>query len=650
MDTFTTKITDQSVIRELPDMSILDTVYSSDADKETVKKFIDSSVLRKRLQQLLEYKLSDDVILKLNTLLIDSFIENKKDEDNNVSVNRISNVEVEINGDLYSSKLKSFGDSVFVNENFKTLFFTEEVIDEVFKQNDVYFERALYSTEAFWDNLLVDNDLWDKIKTNYPDKVSYAYKNIETAYVKIVLKESGIEEYVKFSDIYTLISRDVIFSNVLSNDNGKNITLDSPYGMLARALFLTDSLTISEIEDNEDIILTMKDDVEVREALCSYGVVSDMVNSNMYKTIINNDVYLGLLISQYFKMDEHLTFTQFVYEGKYEKYLKLTLNTPELLDLIQNSILLQLVNEDFMKAYYNVSTFKNIVYGSFEDETLILSVADKDGKGKILSVVFPDDVTDNFAANKIEKLDTNNIVVASFYNNNNKNGFLTLDRKTEFNSQDAALLFSSLENKNFIYVGSNGLNVLSIDSDGKVMCNKFYTDTTIDKNNINYISVYSENVLIFTNSEVLVIGNTEKNAKMLSNVASSKIDDIKHINLVENKLFATLNSGAIKEVTEEDFVDTTYFDGFVIKDEDGNVTNSAKDNKIKTALHLQSVVFVLDEANNLWVKNNEEITLITDIQNIELGNEVVNVETDKDKFIFVEFNGKLRKYRYLVNL
>jgi len=490
----------------------------------------------------------------------------------------------------------------------------------------------------------------DKIKTNYPDKVSYAYKNIETAYVKIVLKESGIEEYGKFSDIYTLISRDVVFSNVLSNDNGRNITLDSPYGMLARALFLTDSLTISEIENNEDIILTMKDDIETREALCAYGVVSDMVNSKMYKTIINNDVYLGLLISQYFKMDEHLTFTQFVYEEKYEKYLKLTLNTPELLNLIQNSILLQLVNEDFMKAYYNVSTFKNIVYGSFENETLMLSVADKDGKGKILSVVFPDDVTDNFAANKIEELDTNNIVVASFYNNNNKNGFLTLDRKTEFNSQDAALLFSSLENKNFIYVGSNGLNVLSIDSDGKVMCNKFYTDTTIDKNNINYISVYSENVLIFTNSEVLVIGNTEKNAKMLSNVASSKIDDIKHINLVENKLFATLNSGAIKEVTEEDFVDTTYFDGFVIKDEDGNVTKSAKDNKIKTALHLQSVVFVLDEANNLWVKNNEEITLITDIQNIELGNEVVNVETDKDKFIFVEFNGKLRKYRYLVNL
>ena len=651
METFTTKITDQSIINELPDMSILDTIYSEEADKETVKNFIDSSVLRKRLQQLLEYKLSSDVILKLNTLLIDKFIDSKKEEDSSVKINRLSNVEVEINGELYSSKLKSFGDSVFINDNFKKLFFTEEVIDEVFKQNDVYFERALYSTEAFWDNLLSNQDLWDKVKTNYADKVSYAYKNIETAYVKIVLKESGIEEYVKFNDIYTLISRDVIFSNVLANDNGRSISLDSPFGMMARALFLTDSINISDIENNDELINKMKDDLNVREALCSYGVVSDMIDSKMYETIVNNDVYLGLLVSQYFKLTEHLTFTQFIYEDKYKKYLKLTLNTPELLSLIQDSILLQLVNEDFMLAYYSVSAFKNISYGSFSDETLVLSVADKNGKGKILSIVFPDETTDNFKAENIEELDTDNVIVASIYNNEGKRGFLTLDRKTKFDSEDASLLFSSLEGKNFIYVGSNGLNMLSIDTDGKVMCNKYYTDKNIDKNNIKSIVVYEKNILIFTKSEVLVLGDTLKNSQMLSNVATAKIDDIKYVNLSENRLFVTLNSGALKEVTEEDIVDTDYYDNFVQKDDEGNVTSSAKDNVVKKTISLNGNVFVLDEANILWIKEtNDNIFVVANVSDISLGNEVVNVETDEDKFIFVEFNSKLRKYRYMVNL
>jgi hypothetical protein len=651
MDSFTTKITDQSIINELPDMSILDSVYSSDANIDTVKKFIDSSVLRKRLQQLLEYKMSDLTILKLNKLLIDKFIEAKKQEDADIEVNRISDVEAEINGDLYSSRLKSFGDSVFVNEHFRELFFTEDVLKEVFEQNDIYFEKALYATESFWDNLLNNTDLWNKIKTDYPDKVSYAYKNVETAYVKIVLKESGIEEYTKFSDINTLISRDVVFSNVLSNDAGRNITLDSPYGMLARALFLTESKTLSDIENNEELIEKMKNDIEIREALCVYGLISDVEGSKLYNTVVNNDVYLGLLISQYFKMNEHLTFTQFIYEEKYRKYFQLTLDTPELLSIIQNSVLLKLVNKDFMEAYYDVSAFKNVVYGSYDGDTLVLSIADKNEKGQILYVNFPNETSNNFAASKIDTLETNDVIVASFYNNSKKRGFITLDRKVEFDSDEAALLFSSLEGKHFVYVGSNGMNVVSIDTDGRVMCNKYYTDKFVDKNSIKSVNVYDNNIAIFTRSEVLVLGETEKDAKLISNVATANIDDIKYMSLCENKVFVTLNSGVIKEVTEEDMIDTTYFDDFVEKDENGEVVSSAKDNIIKKVISLNSNIFVLDEGNNLWIKqSNGKVSVISNVLNIELGNQVVNVETDKEKYIYTEFNGALRDYRYEVNL
>jgi len=649
MADFTTTITDNDVINQLPDMSVLDNLYNENSTVEDVKNFIDSSVLRKKLQQLLEFQMSDDVIAKLQQSLMDAFIASQPE---GTTVNKKSDTEVEINGKLYIISIKKFGDSIFTNTHFNEVFFTQDVMDEVFKQNDLFFERALYNVDTFWDNLLVNNELWEYVKSTYPNKVQDAYKNVELAYVKIAVKEAGLETYNKFSTLEELVSRATTFSLVLSEDASRNITLDSPFGLIGRAMFLSGESDIAAIANNEELIAQMSNDSEIREALCVFEVVNKAgKDSKLYTAVVNNDAFLGLLLSQYYHLDVNLTFSQFVYEDSYREYFESLVNNPDLLNLVKDSSIMGLIYEDFIRTYYAVSIFKNIVYGQQYDDKVRIVTVDDSGNAKYFDVVFPDETSDTFSVTG-NAIDFGEYVVAPMYISDDKFGAISMDRKIKFNNSDMYLYFTMASNVNVSYAGTNKNHMVIITVDGELKDNKYYTEEKFDIKKIKSVILYNTVTLIQAEDKIVVLGETAYDSKSVSTIATANLTDIANVFPVGNKIIAVLNSNAVKEITDSELVDSNVFDDYKLVDDDNNVTSSAVSNGVVKTLSLGENLFVLDKTHTLWYKDADgSIVTVANINDIQLGNDAINVETtDGSKYIYVIFGGKIRKYNYLSNL
>ena len=355
-NTFTTVITDPNIVNKLPDLSLLDRYYDENSTVEDLKALVDSSVLRQKLQHLLEFKLEEEVIKTLQDNLMDAFIAS---QDEDAVINKINDSQIEVNGKLYTVYLHSFGDGIFSNDHFNNLFFTTDVFDEIFKQNDKYFNAALYKNKKFWDILLSNDELWSHMKENYSDNVIEAYKNHEIAYVKIAIKESNQTTFADIDDIPSLIDRNSIFTIILSEDKSKDITDNSRYGQRANALYLAETNNFDEFNTPE-ILEKIENDAQLREAVSKLDIVEGFdVSSDFYKKIVNNDTLLGMVISDYYSLDDKVSFSQILYTEEYVNIIKKMINNKRILELMDNSNIIDIVKDDFFERYYKYSYFNN---------------------------------------------------------------------------------------------------------------------------------------------------------------------------------------------------------------------------------------------------------------------------------------------------
>ena len=641
-NTFTTVITDPNIVNKLPDLSLLDRYYDENSTVEDLKALVDSSVLRQKLQHLLEFKLEEEVIKTLQDNLMDAFIAS---QDEDAVINKINDSQIEVNGKLYTVYLHSFGDGIFSNDHFNNLFFTTDVFDEIFKQNDKYFNAALYKNKKFWDILLSNDELWSHMKENYSDNVIEAYKNHEIAYVKIAIKESNQTTFADIDDIPSLIDRNSIFTIILSEDKSKAITDNSRYGQRANALYLAETNNFDEFNTPE-ILEKIENDAQLREAVSKLDIVEGFdVSSDFYKKIVNNDTLLGMVISDYYSLDDKVSFSQILYTEEYANIVKKMINDKRILKLMDNSDIIDIVKDDFFEKYYKYSYFNN----TFIAENLgdkIIGVAVKDSGVKVLEIVFPDETSDTF---DVPVTDLGVKSVAPVIASNQEIGLITFDKEITFTSDDLFLLFSEFRNKNFADIIGYKKHLFGITLDGEIVDSKFYINKKINIENYKQTLINNNATIVESSDDILVLGNLEYDAKSISSKLNENIDTIKTIILIDKKVLIVDTNKNIKEVTDSDLVDSNIFDEYVIKDGD-EVTDSAKDNGIRKVLTVGDYIIVLDDKNKMWYKEGDSIILTENVDDILYGQDSVTMVSGDNKKALVEFANKLRTFTYTNNI
>jgi len=659
-DKFTTVITDPNIVNKLPDLSVLDKYYDDSSTIDDLKEFIDSEVLRQKLQQLLSYKLDDDVKALLQKNLIDSYIASAGED---ATVNRINDSQIEVNGKFYTVYLHSFGDGIFSNDHFNSLFFTTDVIDEILAQNDSYFEASLYETKKFWDLLLANNDLWQHFKEKKGAEIIDIANNHEIAYVKMAIKESGSEAYSEIDNILTLVDRSAIFTGVLANSDSNSLTIKTRYGQRANVLYLASIKSLSDL-NNEDILSKIDNSDALKNAVAKVYVLEVFEHSDaFYQKIVNNDTLLGLLVSSYYNLADKVSFSQIIYSSDYKDTFKAMINDISMLSILENSSLVSTIGDDFFNNYYANSFFKNVLYALNNGDSISAVAVNNNKEINILNIVFPDETSDTFdvPVTKVNLSDTSLVVAPALMESNSDTVFIEFDKSITSNNNDLMLLFSSFVGKHFIDVQGNRKHLHAIDFDGNIINSKFYYNDKIDTTKYKSSQINEEVALIDVTDTYVVLGNTNIDPKVITHNLNANIDNIDTAFILDKDVYIVTTDKKVQIATADGFVDSDVLDGLRISESgsgsasgsgssDSSSDETAAGNGIMKVVKIGNYIVALDKTNKMWYIEGENVVTIENIKDINVGQDALNVVDDSTQYAMFDFGNKLRKFTYQNNI
>ena len=676
----TLPITDPDIISALPDTSVFDLFFVDSADKSTMEKLFSETVIRKKLQYLFAYQVSEDIKTKLTSKLINAFQEglikesssgsasgSASSQGNSNSVEILSSDMIKIGNTVYDFKIFSIGNSFFSNAHLQSIFYTQDMLNYVFNLNDESFENAIFKVPEFWDNL-ISYDLFDYVKTNFPDKYERAINTSEVAFVKMVTHTAALDNS-SYNSILELIGDPMALEVIKSNESLMGVMNKTFFGFrtLAQDMFKIEVFTPDNLISKLTIPLT---DAQM-QLFVNPAAIKWMISSTLAKQfsdnnqwtvnqiladIENNDAYFGEVVQRNAGMNTNYTFTQLLNSDTYHMYILALLTDTTADSLFENSKLMG------VKSFYNgflnlVKTFTKLkqlpICAANNDNSHLYVAVPTENKVKYFDVVFPDATSSQFKVNSQDIAVSKNLISVIETNDNKEVSVVTTALKAYTDSNDLKTDISVFNNRKIIanYVADDLIVIL--DEEGNIATNKFIGNDNLDLKTMKKISYTKNNIVAIDAKDVVVRGifpNTS--AEVLKATLESNFKDLDKVFTIGDKIITILSSGDIKEVQAAGLADYTGLSIFEEKDKDGNVTNSAVKNGIADVVFAINTMFVLDKKNTLWYKDVDgSIKTIENIASIDtVGKGVHVVENTGTKFLVVPFNNKIRKYDYTYNL
>ena len=656
-------ITDPQVIASLPDTSVYALFFDENITADKAKDYFSQKPIRRKLQYLFTYSLPKEIQDKLIAKLIEAFENGEiQDEDNSDNSNnqepiQVSPTMVQVGNTIYDFRVLSVGNSFFSKDNFNNIFFTEDMINYVFGLNDVDFEKALMSVPEFWNILLSKDNLFDTLVKNFPEKVERAKQEVETAFVKIITYQAGLN-FENYDSTLDLASDETALS-IIKGSNVKDEMYKTLFGFKTLVIHQLNISSISIDDLFAKISTPLNNDlVEIFENVSALEYLYQAITqkqgssgnldkaSKSFSQIVDNDVLLGKALSNYLGIEE-LTFTQLLNTPEYKEMVAGLLLDDRASVLFEVTKLLQ--QDSLYKKLISIIDeffhFKNKPYckpTSAEDMVYVYAKSGRDIYA--LDVTFTDDSsTQSVEAKKITG--SKYPVMPLIGSLSNKVAYITtgLTVYTEDSYLQSSIAF--LNGKHLVFADVNKDHIVAIDKDDNVISSKFAQN---DKVSSLKEAVITPNIAIIRDkTKVVALGDfLNGTALEIRDVINSQLENIETLFGLKDRVFAVMNDGSIKEATKDGLIDSAVIDNL----KNGDL--SAKANRVKKAINSMDTLFVLDKTGMLWYEDRDSsIKTIENIANIELAGYGLYVEPkDGNPYLLVPYNNSIRKYDYTNNL
>lgn len=633
MANFTTQITDPSVLNELPDVSILNTLHRDSLTQDDLLSLLNSVSFRKKLQTLFEFSFSSEAREIIEASLREAHDTYETEQGNTVTY---SGGIMFVNGRAVSTDFGSFASGIFSDETFSTLFISNGVMDIVFGANDETFTNATLAIPKFWDMLIANDAVYAYVLNTYMDILEPYVKTKEVPYVKYVSNIIGLD-VSRYNNITHLAEDGSAMEAIWVDESAKAIEGDSSFGVAARLMYIFGSVDIDTIQNDDDAISKLVSDPALESFVVDIDVLRQLdTDSKMAKFVIDHDGRFGTVASDVLQATTALNISNIFFDNGYSDVLRAFVRNNELVEYLLGSTLYANFADKFYDAFIetvdNIQKFAvtvngdelNIFYTNtmFQTKRLATSLASfNETKAGSLSVV--ETAKSSF---KIPMVFPDLSIMA-----------INLDRGIEFTNSGNELIYNEFVGKSMNDVTSSGTHLFGTDNNGAVVSSKFVTtNINLSSETVENVWVYDEAAFIKTASTIFSIGNIGGVANDTRNkiiIEKDNIDKLAHIN---GEVLALI-SGSIKTIvgsTMEDYAPAV------------NIENGA----VSDIFVVAGSLVVLDNAGNLFELATDATidTISTSVTSVENAQDGLYITTSGNKRIVFKYNSTWNTYNHLV--
>jgi len=630
MANFTTQITDSNIIQELPDVSILTSIYDNDLTLDALKNIVSSVALRKKLQSLLNFKLSEDSFDSLKDVLKQGYKDYETADGKEVTE---SGGNIFVDGKLIAFNVDGFAEGLFEDETFSALFFTADVLDIIFNSNDSNFKKALFNNGSFWDKLLTDTDLTDHIATTYPDDYTHAIQTAEKAYVKIVANKAGLD-FTRYKDLKFLAEDTPAMTTILEVSEAAEIEQSSIFGVQSRMMFIFSSLNLDEIAENDDTITTLDEDEGYLSAVLSVKAMISVEDSKMFTHIINNDENFGVIASKELGLDSVVTVSNIFFDDSLVDVRNAFVRNRDLVRFFGKANFTSSLQVPFKEAILAKMSVTQKYSALLKDGTLTVDYADDNLALKQLLVSLSD-----FSETKVGSVSKNNlderVFSAPVVLNNGSALALDLFAQIVVEDANSLNLYTKFTDYSYQFLRDVVGHVVGITEEGKVISSKFVTDINIGEEEIQSVSVTENAIIIRTSANFYFIGNLGEDKQAIVGKLAENKDALSKAVIFNGIMLALDTDGKIQKVTKDGLEEYTTTSDIVATD----------------IFVLRDRLIVLTDASELKeVKIDATIVDISaEITDLRFAQDIILCKVSgEDRFVFTDGENWL-KYDFSVN-
>jgi len=564
MATFQTQITDANVIAELPDVSILASLYDDNATQQYVLQSMNSVSFRKKFQALLEFKLSDASRDALRESLKQAYIQYETDQGRTVTE---SGGNIFVDNRLVAFTIDGFADGLFEDESFAALFFTQEVIDAIFTSGDESFINALVNVSNFWDKLLSNETLAEHFLTTYPELVSELVRTSEVSYTKIVAYKAGID-FAKYKNIQYLAEDSPAMDAIYLIPEARAIEANSPFGAKARLMYVFNNSDINAIANSDDNIARVNGDESLRRVVVDFDTVTILPkDSKMRQLVLNNDGYFGAIASERLNADTVLSLSNIFYDDAYSDVKRAFVQDDALVSMLFESSLYNNFKDQFYEAFVslNIASQEFAVKVNDSTNTIVASYTNREFTAKQFTLPL-DSFTETKAASVATVQSDDKMFFVPYTFSDSSIFGIKLDHEALFTNPDNYNLYDEFVGvKLSTVIGSSG-HIVGIATDGNVISSKFVVELNLSTEHIDNIQVTADAAFIKTAETYHVFGNIGDNKDAKINVVITNKDSIKKAALFGGDVIALFNDGTLKKVNYDGVENYATTDGLDISD------------------------------------------------------------------------------------
>ncbi len=629
MSTFTTQITDQVVIAELPDTSILNTLHDDTLTSEELGQLLSSVSFRKKLQVLFEFSFSESTREIIKSKLMEAHEVYEVGQGNTVTY---SGEVMLVNGRAISSDFGTFSSGIFSDETFATLFISSEIMDIIFTSEDKTFVNSLLNIPKFWDKLILNNDVYQHVIDTYNSVLLDSIKKQEVPYVKYIASIIGLET-TRYNKAIHLAEDGSVMEAIWTDSNAKSIESDAMYGVTARLMYVFGNVDIESIQNSEESLSRIESDTALQQFITDIDVLRQLdPQSLVAKFILDHDGRFGAMASTMLDASVALNISNIFYDNEYSSVLAGFVRNDELVAYLMGSTLYSTFADRFYTAF--IGTVNNIQKYAVQITSsgeLEIVYADKSFKSKSLTVVL-DDFTETKAGTSHEIETVAGIFkIAKVFNDSSIMG-ITLDRSIEFTNSGNELIFNEFVGIKIDDVTSSGGHVFGIDSSGNTVSSKFVNSIDLSSEEVQKVFVYDESAFVITSSTIHAIGNIGADANGIRNRIIIEKDSINSIAHAHERILVLVD-GDIKEVTADALVSYGSLDSGIVSE----------------MFVVDGSLVILDNAGNMFELNESLTTdiIATDVSQPEQAQEAMYIKIAGDRRLVFKFNNSWLTYNHI---
>jgi hypothetical protein len=556
-------ITDPVIISELPDVSILEYLHGDSLTQSDIETAMSSVVIRKKLQTLLEFELSDSAKDTLKDALKDSYIAYERNNGNHVDVR---DEKVFVNNRLVSFSVDGFASGVFGNETFSNLFFTESVIDIIFTSQDKSFIDALIRVPVFWDKLFSTDAAIAHMEDAYGDIIHDAVNRVECAYVKYVAYKAGLD-FNKYRDIEYLIEDSSAMDIIATTEAAKAVEEGSRIGLRARLMHTFGSIDLDAIADSEDNIDKISNDPALRSIVVNFDTVSMLPDGSPMKNfVINNDGYFGAIASERLNIDTSISLSNIFFDDTYLDERDAFTQDYKLTSLLLNSTLYPNFKSRFYESFMSAAPMDTKLTFAVDDSaaTLVGHYTTEDFTVRKMSLSLSSFTETSAAA--ISDVSTPDRVYCVPYTFSDESVVgLQLDHTVMFSNADNYNLYDEFSSGQFdIVIGANG-HLVGVKKDGTVVSSKFVTDLKLPS--LNAIEAFDvcENSVFIKAESYYVYGNLDDTPSDIAGTLTTNIENIVNAVQFSDRVLVLGKDGEVKYVDGDELLSYEPASGISVK-------------------------------------------------------------------------------------